>query len=307
MDFSDLKQQLKPLFGDSATDTRLEQAYFAFYDIDLENQLKGVSHRLGTLKSDGYDIACHLFQQDKAKGTFFLLHGYYDHVGLFGHILRFLVGRGYNVLAYDLPGHGLSSGQSATIADFAIYTRILQDILQICSEKLPKPWHGFGQSTGCAILTDYLLNDSAPQLEKVIFSAPLVRPWLWSLSRIQLYLAKPFIKKLPRTFTDNSRDKDFLAVAHKDPLAPTVLPTEWVVAMDRWIRRIECYKGKSAISPIIIQGTYDRTVDAKYNIAKLNEWFTDPDVLMLKDARHHLPNELESTRSEYTKWLSSYI
>ena len=268
--------------------TSVKKDYFAYYGIDLENRLPDVRHRFGSLESCKYQIACHLYEQNNAKGTFFVLHGYYDHVGLFGHILTFLLKQGYNVVAYDLPGHGLSSGKPATIPDFSIYTQIFTEVLQHFADRLPEPWHGYGQSTGCAILTDYLLTQEQPKLEKVIFSAPLVRPWMWPLSRIQLHIAKPFIKQLPRTFTDNSRDQAFLDKAHNDPLAPKVLPTQWVSAMDRWIRRIERHRQKSPFKPLIIQGTHDRTVDAKYNIAKLRQLFTDPEVLMLEDARHHL-------------------
>lgn len=311
MDFDKLKlalqQEPKPLFREEQKCTAIEKEYFAYYGIDLENLLPDVQHRFGTVDSCKYQIACHLYEQKNARGTFFVLHGYYDHVGLFSHILRFFLEQGYNVVAYDLPGHGLSSGKPATIPDFSIYTQILIDILQHSAGKLPKPWHGYGQSTGCAILTDYLLTQNHSELDKIIFSAPLVRPRMWPLSRIQLYIARPFIKQLPRTFTDNSRDRSFLHKAHNDPLAPKVLPTQWVSAMDRWIRRIERYKQKSPFRPLIIQGTYDRTVDAKYNIARLKELFTDPEILMLEDARHHLPNELKETREEYTDWLSSYI
>ena len=326
MDFDTLKRSLrqkpKPLFNDKQVTgepgcTAIEKEYFAYYGIDLENQLAGVQHRFGVIDSYNYRIASHLYEQDGAKGTFFILHGYYDHVGLFSHILKFFLQQGYNVLAFDLPGHGLSSGKPATIPDFSVYTQILSDILKTSAGRLTRPWHGFGQSTGCAILTDFLLTHELsahepltgkqPKLDKVIFSAPLVRPWLWPVSRIQLYLARPFIKQLPRRFTDNSRDPEFLQKAHNDPLAPKVLPTQWVSAMDRWIQKIERHRQKSPFQPLIIQGTYDRTVDAKYNIAKLRQLFTEPEVLMLKDARHHLPNELEETRQKYTEWLSSYI
>ena len=307
MNVTTLKKNIKPLFRELSDSSAEELSYFARYGIDLENQVDGISHRFGSLDCNGYKIACHLLAQENPEGTFFILHGYYDHVGLYSHILRFFLEQGYNVFAYDLPGHGLSSGTPATIPDFSVYTEILSSIFLLCADRVAKPWHGYGQSTGCAILTDHLLSAKATPLNNVVLSAPLVRPWMWPLSRIQLHIARLFIRQLPRAFTDNSRDKSFLAMAHNDPLAPRVLPIEWVLAMDRWIKKVVRHKGKSPVSPLVIQGTCDRTVDAKYNIAKLKELFSDPKVLLLKDARHHLPNELEETRAEYTKWLASYL
>ena len=139
IDFDALKHQIRPLFPKEQTITSVEKEYFAFYGIDLEDSLDNVQHRFGSLDSCKYQIACHLFEQENAKGTFFVLHGYYDHVGLFGHIVSYLLKQGYNVLAYDLPGHGLSSGKPATIPDFSIYTQILTDILTACSGQLPRP------------------------------------------------------------------------------------------------------------------------------------------------------------------------
>ncbi len=180
MDIAQLKTQLKPLDlssnGLQHTPVKHERDYFSFYGIDLESQLDGVYHELGHIDTQGYRIACHIYRKEKARGTFFLLHGYFDHVGLFPHILRFMLEKGYSVFAFDLPGHGLSSGSPATIPDFGIYTLILKDILNLCQQQLPAPWHAYGQSTGCAILTDLLMDlaDSkkdAP-FDQVILSAP---------------------------------------------------------------------------------------------------------------------------------------
>lgn len=308
MDIAALKEQLPPLnMVEEENTPDLYKEYLSFYGIDFGQQLPGVRHTIGSIDSCGYTIACQLFQQDQSKGTFFLLHGYYDHVGLYRNVLSFLLQEGYNVLAYDLPGHGLSSGKPATIPDFSLYTLILEDLLALAETQLPKPWHAYGQSTGCAILSDCLISraerDETPPFEQVVYSAPLVRPWMWTLSRIQLHLARFFIKQLPRKFTDNSRNQTFLDFAHNDPLAPDVLPTQWVLALDRWIKRIESTPFKSPACPLIIQGTYDRTVDARHNIKVLQRLFLDTEVLYLPDARHHLPNELEETLTVYFEWV----
>ena len=307
MDKLKLQSMVRPLFCGHAASHSHEAAYFKFYGIDIENQIAGINHRLGYVNSCGYRIVCHLFHPPKAKGTVFLLHGYYDHVGLFGHILRFYLNQGYVVLAYDLPGHGLSSGKEATIGDFATYRMVLQDLVRYSETMLPKPWLAYGQSTGCAIITDYLShqveNKITLSFDRVILSAPLVRPCRWRMSRVQLFLAKPFVRQIPRKFTNNSRDQAFLDKAHNDPLAPKVLPTQWVTALDRWIQKIETSKIRVPLSPLILQGTDDKTVDGQYNIKMLHKLYNCPKVLWLEGAKHHLPNELTETRNHYMQWL----
>ncbi len=288
-----------------------EVAYFAHYGIDLENRLPDVQHWLGYVDSAGYRIACHLYTRSEARGSVFLLHGYYDHTGLFAHIIQFFLQQGYNVLAYDLPGHGLSSGKSASIADFDRYRLVLEDVMSYCQSALPKPWLAYGQSTGCAIITDLLIHRTSQAMpmpfEQVILSAPLVRPWLWRLSRIQLYLLRPFLRQIPRRFTDNSRDEQFLKRAHNDPLAPVVLPTQWVSALDRWVRKIESSSWQIPLSPLILQGTDDKTVDGVYNIRALERLYDNPETLWLEGAKHHLPNELVQTRVFYMDWLAERL
>ena len=180
--------------------------------------------------------------------------------------------------------------------------------MKYCAAILPKPWLAYGQSTGCAIITELLHHNTAQSLPmpfaQVIFSAPLVRPRLWQLSRIQLYLVRPFIRQIPRKFKDNCRNKSFLEKAYNDPLAPTVLPTQWVSALDRWIGKIESSEQQIPLGPLILQGTDDTTVDGRYNIQALEKLYRSPKVLWLEGARHHLPNELTETRLHYMQWLS---
>ncbi len=316
MDRSQLISSMRPLsYGFNGHDSGMpyphEAAYFAHYGIDLENHLPDVQHWLGYVDSAGYRIACHLYAQSESKGSVFLLHGYYDHTGLFAHVIRFFLQQGYSVLAYDLPGHGLSSGKSATIADFDRYRQVLEDVMDYCQTVLPKPWLAYGQSTGCAIITDLLSHRTSLAMPmpfvQVILSAPLVRPRLWHLSRIQLYLLRPFLQQIPRRFTDNSRDEQFLKRVHNDPLAPMVLPTQWVSALDRWVRRIESVTWQIPLSPLILQGTADATVDGPYNVRVLERLYHNPETLWLTGARHQLANELEETRMFYMEWLAQKL
>src|SRR5699024_4012803 len=91
------------------------------------------------------------------------------------------------VLAYDLPGHGLSSGPRAEIDDFRTYREVLEQCLAQARHHLPGPWHVIAQSTGGAIVMDYLLHhgfdDGNSPFRQIILLAPLVRPYKWSSAR----------------------------------------------------------------------------------------------------------------------------
>ncbi|MED5413144.1 MAG: alpha/beta fold hydrolase, partial [Pseudomonadota bacterium] len=85
------------------------------------------SHRMGLLRSYNFDLVCQSFctSLDKQKGTVFIIHGYFDHTGLYGHLIKHCLQKGLTVISFDLPGHGLSSGDPASIDSFNQYSDAL--------------------------------------------------------------------------------------------------------------------------------------------------------------------------------------
>lgn len=280
--------------------------YQHFYGLDLHLRHPGLQSRLGTFEAGGYQIAAQYWRPLLARGTVVLLHGYYDHMGLYRHVIDWALGMGFAVLACDLPGHGLSGGAAASIGDFAEYQVVLGALLnQAQALDLPQPWHLCGQSTGGAILLDYLLTGAPrPELGRTILLAPLVRPRAWAWSKFSYQLLRPFVDSIPRRFSENSNDAEFLAfLRDQDPLQPKTLPTAWVGALARWIPRIEA-AGHGAQSLLVVQGDADETVDWRYNLKVLEEKFEKIECLLLTGARHHLANESETLRRRYFDFLS---
>ena len=91
-----------------------------------------------------------------------------------------------------------------------------------------------------------------------------------------------------------------------DPLQARILPTAWVGALAQWIAYIEQAQ-PSARSPIIVQGAADQTVDWQHNLNVLRAKFSEPRVLLLPQARHHLANEQQALRSDYFNYLSEQL
>ena len=302
-----LRAALRPLVA-AATLPAEAQAYQRYYGLDLP-QHGAVQRRLGRFHCAGLELVAQLWLPPQPQATLILLHGYYDHTGLYRHVIDWALGLNLAVLACDLPGHGLSAGARASIDDFATYQQTLQALFaEAANLDLPQPWHLCGQSTGGAILLDYLLlGEPRPEPGATILLAPLVRPRAWGLSKLSYHLLGPFKTEIPRRFSENSTDAEFLDfLQHRDPLQPRTLPTAWVGALARWIPRIE-KAPRSVQQPLVVQGEDDMTVDWRHNLQVLQDKFDRPEILRLPGARHHLVNEREALRRQYFAFLSERL
>ena len=280
------------------------QDYQRFYGLNLS------AHSwLGGFQAAGFELAGQAWLPEQPSATLFLLHGYYDHMGLYRHVIEWALGQGFAVISCDLPGHGLSSGERASISDFAVYQQVLQALFeQARALQLPRPWHLCGQSTGGAIAVDHLLHQGAhsPVDGQVILLAPLVRPCAWRWSKFSYRVLRHFVNGIERRFSENTNDPAFLPFLQADPLQPRRLPTAWVGALIAWVKRIEAAP-KSTRRPLIVQGEADGTVDWPYNLEVLKAKFAEPQILMLPDARHHLANELPGIRQRYFDFIDQRL
>lgn len=284
------------------------QQYLNHYGINFEKEAICENHKIGFLKASGFRIATHIFEAKQPRGTVFFIHGFTDSVGIMQHPIRYLLQQQWNVVAFDLPGHGLSSGSPASIDSFDQYRDVLMVCLNHCQAKLPKPWHGVGQSTGGAVWLNYL--GSLPQqqdVEKIALVAPLIRPKGWGLAQWFFPIYKLFVKGPARNFTDNSHDTEFLNfIKNEDPLQTRITPTRWVVAMTEWIKVFDRLPIQHR-PLLIIQGDDDNTVDADYNLPTIKEKFPAAKVRMLKGARHQLVNETEAYRQPMLNWIGEWL
>ncbi|MBV2134182.1 alpha/beta hydrolase [Pseudomonas sp. MAP12] len=289
-----LRQQLPPLSAAAAESGPQVQAYRRYYGLQHRADIHS---RLGWVEVEGRKLAVQGWWRDDARATILLLHGYYDHMGLYRHVFDWALAMNFAVLSCDLPGHGLSEGAPASIGDFAEYQAVLAALFQAAELlHLPQPWHLFGQSTGGAILLDYLLTGAPrPDLGQTVLLAPLVRPHAWARAKLSYHLLNPFVSQIARRYSDNSGDTAFLDFVRRDPMQAQILPTAWVGALARWIPHIESAP-RSGQSPLIIQGDADTTVDWQHNLGVLQDKFHQPEQLILSGARHHLVNEDEAQR-----------
>lgn len=290
--------------------------YLNYYGLNAENifsrQHPANIHLLGCFSSAGFRIACHYFSPppEQVRGTAFIVHGYYDHAGLYGHLIKYCLQKNLAVVIFDLPGHGLSSGESASIESFAQYREVFSECLCIAQKAgISKPWLAIGQSTGSAIIMDYMLaNCEQPsRFEHIVLLAPLVRPYQWWRGRALHAVLTPFVRTIKRNFVVNSSNEEFLRfVRESDPLQSQRLSAHWVGALKRWLIEFEQYN--SCDIPVsVLQGALDTTVDWRYNLRAIERKFPHASTYMIADARHHLVNESQGIRERLCAILDAIL
>ncbi len=267
-------------------------AYLMLYNLaPLQSQYQ---LRVGLVKCEKYDLAVQYYtQQTTSLGTVVLVHGYMDHVGLYSRLMGCLLEQGWDVLCYDLPGHGLSSGSSYSIDSFSTYAAQLDIILK--STQLKGPCVALGQSTGGAIILAHqkLVSQrlSADPITQRILLAPLIRPAQYPLIRFKYSLLRFFLSRVRRFHGTNSHDAAFVRfIRSQDPLQKQWVTVNWIGAMLEWVELIEAGQPQQ-IDMTVIQGTADDTVDWQHNLSVLGRLFPPLRIELIEAGRHHLANE----------------
>lgn len=288
------------------------KSYVDFYKINFIAEKCAREQSIQVVPSLDHDLVFQRFLPNDdvdAERQALLLHGYFDHSGLYRHLIKHLLKLGITVCIFDLPGHGLSSGKRAAISSFEQYQSCFKSILTTQLD-LNKPAHLIGQSTGAAIIADTLsstvdksfgglLLEDVKQLD-AIFLAPLLKPVAWVKAEILHSLLRTRKTYWPRRFLDNSHDQEFLRfIKDEDPLQHQELSVEWVGALREWLPEMltrPTYDGVGNIT--IIQGTEDETVDWRYNLNVYRKLFPMNSAVTIKGAGHHLVAESEEYRNK---------
>ena len=298
-----VREQMEPLRFDKVPAYSEDEAtYFRYYGLEINNG----EHIFGTFNLGEKVLAAHVFKPPVTKGTVILLHGYFDHTGVWKHVIKEMVARKYTVALYDQPGHGLSSGDRAAIDDFAEYVSVLEEFLRLAKVNLPGPHHLIAHSMGGAVALDYLLRVEQEYLDRVVLIAPLVHSSHWNLSRFGHSLGKHLTDSVERAYLKTSSDHEFLEFTENDPLREKRMPLKWFSALVEWNQRIIDYE-PSTLPVMVIQGTEDTTVDWEYNMEFIKEKFLKAEIFIIEKGGHHLINEALPMRTEVIQIISNYI
>ena len=285
--------------GDYRPECGFGAAYRSFYDLDLDQDFFLVRHGEHRLAAQVFEPA------GTPTGSAVVVHGYYDHVGLYGHLIRYLLDTGRRVLAYDQQGHGLSTGAAATIESFDHYVDALEAVLEAAADRLTEPVCVVAQSMGAAVVMQYATRPASRDFVGTALLAPLVRPMNWRMNRFVYLVAKHLVTSVGRGWVNNTDNREFIDLLQRDPLQCRRLPVQWVTAMVEWMYRFE-HSDPSPMRPLVVQGGRDMTVDGAYNIAVLQRIY-DMELLEIPQARHHLVNETQEIRRQMWRFFDAHL
>lgn len=162
--------------------------------------------------NDGLTLLGRIWQTTgKPKGIVNLIHGLGEHSGRYAHVAETLTKAGYNLIGFDLRGHGLSEGPLGHTPD---YEHIMDDValfMQKSNEFFGSDHPNFlyGHSLGGTIVLNYALRRK-PNLNGVISTGPALR-LSFEPPKIKLVLGKIMANLMPTFSMNNALDVNALA------------------------------------------------------------------------------------------------
>ena len=293
-----------PAFAENAEPSSELNEYLRFYRLQFSEKFPDVQYQAGFTPSGNFKLMTQRWLLPDARANLLLVHGYFDHAGIYDKLIAYGLSRRCNVLIFDLPGHGLSSGERAVIDEFADYGKAIEAVIN--ATDMPQlPRFALGQSTGCAALVE-LARHAAWPFAKTALLAPLVRPAGWTGVQLGHALLHRFTDTLERKFNKNTSDLGFLDFLRADPLQSHRMSLLWIGALKRWLKSL-AIEDLGVGPALVIQGREDATVDWRYNVKAIARLFPGSDIRYLEEAGHQLANESSATRNSYYKILDEYL
>ncbi len=155
------------------------------------------------------------------RGVLVVMHGLKDHSSRYSGLAQKLTAAGYALYAFDLRGHGRSSGRRVQIDSFDQYVADLAGFLEMVRGREPgAPIFLFGHSMGGAIATLTAI-EKQPSLAGLLLSGPALRLDVWPLTLPITRHSGSLTPSLPffrLSDDDFSSDPAVVAAIGKDPL-----------------------------------------------------------------------------------------
>jgi alpha-beta hydrolase superfamily lysophospholipase len=243
-----------------------------------------------------------------------IIHGLGGHSGLFANIVNHLLPQNYGIYAYDLRGHGRSSGQQGYINGWYEFRGDLDAFLSLIKLKHPGCccflW---GHSLGGIIVLDYAIRYPGQIRGVIVAAAPLGEV---GVSPIKIFIGKILSQIWPRFTLDTgieleagTRDKQVLTAYAGDSWRHTKatarLATEFFTAVG-WV---QSHVSELQVPLLMLHGGADRiSLPAGVRLFFSQVPLADKQLIEYPGAYHELHNEInyQEVVTDLSTWLQKH-
>jgi alpha-beta hydrolase superfamily lysophospholipase len=228
-----------------------------------------------------------------------VIHGYILHSAILVDLYRMLLDERLVVVAYDLPGHGLSDGAMCDIGDFDEYAQITEDVFNAVHEDCPGPYYLLGHSTGGASVISTMISRQTA-FRRFILVSPLIKSAFYGFSQFARTVIGWAVKSVPAVQRKElSHDPAYLDfIDNRDPLRATEIPLSWVRALDEYNNRLISLNRTFDYDAVVIQGNKDVVLEWENNIEMLKKLFPNGKIHIIENGYHDLLSEAREYRDQ---------
>lgn len=247
------------------------------------------------------------------RGRVVLVHGLGEHSGRYDEFGRFLAGRGFPTLAFDLRGFGKSEGTRGHIDSWSDYLSDLELALSAESFATSRQTFLVAHSMGGLVAFDYLAQRSS-RLSGIVATSPLcgvaarVPAWKDSLGRVAARLVPRLTMRTgigPELLThDPGKIREYNA----DRLICEKATARWYVEMRSALERIHANAHRITIPFLVVHAGADRVTDPEASRRFLELVpSADKEFRLRPGCYHEVLNETdrEALFDEIARWLET--
>jgi acylglycerol lipase len=260
-----------------------------------------------------------MLKENGSKRWLIVTHGMGEHLGRHLYFFKLFAGQ-FNILLYDLRGHGESGGKPAYVEDFSLFSKDLTFLVNFLKKEFSmKELMLFGHSMGGIITSDFIQNhvSESDYPVKVFLSSPpvgapgLMGPLFGNLPKfvMEKLAGVPAsarlsgvldIKKLShdqRVFENYCADPKVHTKVHSK-LFFEVLKT----AREVYSRPLRCH------CPLYVSiGTQDKLVNPGMLIDYFKNVEKNAQLKIIEGAYHEIHNEVDKYRLPYFDFLKQSL
>lgn len=258
---------------------------------------------------EGYDKLELFYQGWFVKdpvGIIVVTHGLGEHSECYSPFAHNLNQQGWNVLAWDLRGHGRSEGQRGYVDSFNEYQKDLKvftDHIKQKYQNLDIPQVLFGHSMGGLITLKYLVAYGSQNFKACCLSSPALGASV-KVSDLKSKMADFANDWLPRVTMGNEikdsdlhRDPDLLNFYPKDPLRHNKISPRLYKGMLQSFDQMQQYASQIKLPTLIQASALDTIVNPASTEAFFNNLnISEKKLILYSNSLHEIFNDLEKNQ-----------